>query len=433
MGHVFSYCHMDFVARYQMMQQKQLLYPFCFDSNGLPTEKLAQQSGFYESPAIINFAESASKPYRELFSDIGMGYSSHHYHTFTELAVKLAHLSFEDLCQKGLAYKAEAEYFYCPKTGVSVSQSEVDDTGCYERSGVPVITKTGTGWFIKIKERLPEIRQAIDTIQWYPESFKHRLHRWLDDIRFEWSISRERKHGIPIPGEPGLVFDTWFTSSLSPQLAWASHTGVASLACPIFDARFQAHDIIRTWALFTIIKSLYHNNQVPWKSIIISGHALDKHGKKISKTLGNFVPPQEYLKNHGKNGVRYWAAQNQHGTDTRTDIQLMDKGRKLINKIKNARRFIAMKNQDITSNIGVCDDLTTEWLEQNKKLHTLMSDFNWGETIHQLTDYFWHRFCDYWIERGKKEPLSTSLHTTMEAIISWYQIFFPDLLIDIAP
>jgi valyl-tRNA synthetase len=418
---------MDFVARYQA-KKHELLYPFCFDCNGLPTEKLAHKNRIFDPADITKFAVETSDTYRKLFSDIGLGFSGHSYHTYDELSTQIVLLSFEDLCQKGLAYKAETEFFFCPKTGISVSQSEVDDNGCFERSGAKVITKKGTGWFIKIMDHLPEIRKMVDAIQWHPDTFKNRLHRWLDDVKYDWSISRERKYGIQIPGEDNLVFDTWFTSSLTPQLTWAAHTGVASLECPVFDVRFQAHDIIRTWALFTIVKSLYHNKQIPWKNLVISGHALDKKGKKISKTAGNFVPPSKYLDQYGRDGIRYWTAHNQPGTDTKTDVQLMSKGKKLVNKLRNAHKFVWMRQEDIAAGLGHSAELVEEWSKTEEQLVTLMDAFKWGDTIHLLTDFFWHRFCDYWIEEGKKQCLSFSLHNTLLKIISWYEIFFPDLM-----
>jgi len=426
MGHVFSYCHMDFVARYQA-KKHQLLYPFCYDCNGLPTEKLAHKNRIFDTPDIVEFAVSASDAYKNLFGEIGLGFSDHSYHSYDELSRQIALLSFEDLRQKGLAYKEETDFYYCPETKISVSQSEIDDNGCFERSGAKVIVKKGTGWFIKIMEHLPEIRKMVDAIKWHPDSLKHRLHRWLDDVKFDWSISRERKYGISIPGEKNLVFDTWFTSSLTPQLSWAAHTGVASLECPVFDARFQAHDIIRTWALFTIVKSLYHNEQIPWKNIIISGHALDKNGRKISKSAGNFVPPTKYLENYGKEGVRYWAAHNQHGSDTRIDVPLMDKGKKLVNKIRNAYRFVMMRQDEITAGLGTSDVLTKEWSQKEELLTELMEAFKWGDVIHHLTDFFWHRLCDYWIEEAKQQCLSSSLHSVLLQIIAWYEIFFPNL------
>ena len=440
MGHVFSYCHMDFVARYKRWslqeweegQSEPLLYPFCFDCNGLPTEKLAQSSRqISTTPEIISFAEETSAKYADFFKTIGMGWSSHRYHTFDANAVALAEMSFADLKEKGLAYKATREYYWCPKHQVSVSQSEIDEEGCYERSGEKVEIRTGEGWFINLLDHLPRIREAIQEIRWTSDkligsgtSFRDRLLAWLDGLKYDWSISRERNYGIHVPGEPdNIVFDTWFTSSLSPQMTWVSHTGTPSLSCPIFDARFQAHDIIRTWALFTIVKSLYHNDQIPWKNIIISGHALDKKGRKISKSAGNFVPPQTYVEKYGMNGVRYWAALNQVGTDTRCDEQAMEKGKRLINKIRNAYKFICMGEQKGGKNQGY-------WIEASGvlgRLQTYSDDYNWPLAMHTLTEFFWNTFCDKWIEECKTSPMYETLGEVFQALVGEFTVFFPDL------
>lgn len=436
MGHVFSYCHMDFIARYHS-KKDSLLYPSCYDCNGLPTEKLAQKAGVKEASSIIIFAEKVWEDYKKLFDATKMSWSNHHFHTFQLRAAEMARLSFEDLKAKGLAYKAEREFYYCPVTNVSVSQAEIDENGCYERSGAKVELRRGEGWFIDILNHLPRIREAIDKINWQPDIFRERLHSWLDGLKFDWSISRERNYGIQIPGEAeNIVFDTWFTSSLTPQLAWSTEepNKPISLKCPVFDARFQAHDIIRTWALFTIIKSLYHNDQIPWENIIISGHALDKNGKKISKTAGNFVSPYEYLDKYGPYGVRYWSALNQVGTDTRSDVQVMDKGHKLINKIKNAGRFLAMK-ENPEYLIDVLEPWQAEWNEVAKKIDKDMEGYNWPDAIHSLTDFFWHRFCDVFIEESKKKNNPHTygvMNRIYNEILDWYDIFFPNIREEIA-
>jgi valyl-tRNA synthetase len=423
LGHVFSYCQMDIIARFHRMEGRELLYPSCYDCNGLPTEKLAQkEANIRDQQGIIEFAAEKWSMYQDLFEKTKMGWSDHHFHSFDDLAVQTALLSFEDLVAKGYAYKATRDYFYCPVTKVSVSQAEIDENGCYERSGAKVETRHGEGWYINMMDNIPRIRDAIDSINWEPIAFKHRLHRWLDELKFDWSISRERKFGIPIPGEEGIVFDTWFTSSLSPQMAWASQTKVASLDCPIFDVRFQAHDIIRTWALFTIVKSLYHNNRIPWKNIVISGHALDAKGHKISKSAGNFVPPQKYLDQYGSYGLRYWAAHNVTGTDTKTDIALMDKGKKLANKIRNANRFVqAAPSGDMRN------DLMNEWFEVESQLHAAMGQFDWSTALAKLTSYFWDKFCSVHIEECKKSPMGTRLRILMKHILMWYEIFIPGI------
>jgi valyl-tRNA synthetase len=424
MGHVFSYCHMDFIARFQELQGKQLVYPFCFDCNGLPTEKLASKAGIRGTEDIIKFAIEKSAAYEEHFTMQKMNWSKERYHSYSDMAVEIANLSFQDLKNKGLAYKAVRPYYYCPVTKVSVSQSEIDENGCYERSGAKVEVREGEGWFINIMDHLPRIRSAIDEIKWHPDYFRERLHSWLDQVQYDWSISRERNFGIAIPGEaPGIVFDTWFTSSLTPQMAWASHTGKPSLQCPIFDARFQAHDIIRTWALFTIIKSVYHNDQIPWKNIIISGHALDSKENKLSKSAGNATPPIEYFKQYDAYGVRFWAAQNQTGTDTKIDSLVMSKGKKLANKLRNAKKFLTLHANEG----GKREDWLTEWFEAQKNISQHLNNFDYANAQLTLTQFFWSRFCDVFIEESKKSGGFESLNKILGDITDWYEIYLPGI------
>lgn len=81
--------------------------------------------------------------------------------------------------------------------------------------------------------------------------------------------------------------------------------------------RSQAHEIIRTWAFYTIVKSLYHTGQVPWKDIMISGFVLAKPGEKISKSKNNASnSPMMLIEKHSADAMRYWAANSKLGTDT---------------------------------------------------------------------------------------------------------------------
>lgn len=427
LGHVFSYAHMDFIARYQSaLNGKSIVYPYCYDNNGLPTEKLALANNITGNDEIVNFSRDVQVQYRNLFNSIGVHYGNHYYDTFDDNARKLCLMSYQDLLDKGLLYCSETEYYYCPESGISVSQSEIDEEGRFERSGAKVQLKRGKGYFINMTrpDLLQRMRVAIDAINWKPEKFKNRLLAWLDQIKFDWSISRERKFGIPIPGDD-MTFDTWFISSLSPQMAYASaHTSPESLSCPIFDVRFQAHDIIRTWALFTIVKSLYHNDQIPWKNVIVSGHALDPAGRKISKTAGNFVPPIEYVNKYTADGVRYWAAHSEVGTDTCIDEQLMEKGKRLVNKIKNAKRFIDGRKQE-----GRDDDyamhVLQQWIEIKESFHYYMDEYDWTEAIRLLTDYFWNEFCSKHIEACKQKSCVNTLKYVFDEMLPCFEIFLP--------
>jgi len=429
-GHIYSYAQMDFYARYALLSGKELVYPFCYDNNGLPTEKLAEKHGVTDPETIKILSDGYSFMYSDLFTAMQMALTYDRYSTFESKAIQLAQKSFEDLVDKGLAYKAQTEFWFCPEMKISVSQSELDEEGRFERSGVKAILKKGEGWFIDINNHLPRIRGAIDKIIWHPEKFKHRLHRWLDELEYDWSISRDRSYGISIPGEDTMKFDTWFISSLTPQLAWMAHTGKVSLECPIFDARFQAHDIIRTWALYTIIKSLYHNNQIPWTDIYISGHALDPKDQKISKSKGNFISPYNHIEKYGAGGVRYWAAiSGMLGNDTKIEISMMNSGKKLINKFKNAERYIRLQIESGKLSGNLDGGLMYKIDDLENRFHSLFSEDRFNDAIIILVDFFWHTICDQWIEKNKIDnvPTLSTIIYAIHRIRRLIAIFLPEL------
>jgi valyl-tRNA synthetase len=424
MGHAFSYTQMDFLARYNKMKGKELIYPFGYDNNGIPTEKFAYKKGITDNKKIIELSNETSDLYLKFFEEINMGFSNHRYNTFDDLSKEIAILSFNDLKEKDLIYKGKENYFYCNHCNKSIPSSEIENNK-HIRDGGEIIEKEGDGWFIRTMDYKKEIKEQIEKIEWKPEKFKTRLLNWIDEMDRDWSIARMRDYGIEIPGEPKLKFDTWFTSSLTPQIAWASHTGKSSLECPIFDLRFQAHDIISTWALYTIIKSYFHNNQIPWKKIIITGHALDKDGEKIAKSKGNFLNPQYYIDTYGGEGIRYWSTQNQIGNDTLIDETTMANSKKLIIKIKNAGKFIEF--QKSKGWLGFNKEKESEWLNKKAEIDGYFEDSDWPKAYQELYDFFWKKFCDTFIEDSKKESCSESLEIILNEMMYYWEIYFPNI------
>ncbi|MCA9728371.1 MAG: class I tRNA ligase family protein, partial [Candidatus Eisenbacteria bacterium] len=135
--------------------------------------------------------------------------------------------------------------------------------------------------------------------------------------------------------------DTWATSSLTPQIQsrWSLEEQRHQKLFPM-DIRPQAHEIIRTWAFYTIVKAWMHEGQVPWHHVVISGWILDPDRKKMSKSKGNVVTPEGLLDEHSVDAVRYWAGRARLGTDTAFDVGMFKIGKKLATKLFNASRFV---------------------------------------------------------------------------------------------
>ncbi|MBT5828012.1 MAG: valine--tRNA ligase [Alphaproteobacteria bacterium] len=215
------------------------------------------------------------------------------------------------------------------------------------------------------------------------------------------------------------VMDTWATSSISPQISsqainddFAIDKQRHKKLFPA-DLRPQAHEIIRSWAFYTIVKAYYHENQVPWHNIMISGWCLAKDKTKMSKSKGNVVTPQNLIEEKGTDIVRYWSATSNLGADTAYSEDVLAVGKKLTNKLWNAAKFAAIhltnlktNNLDEALDNNIITQTSDLWILQKlsdtiKKADQEFAKYEYAKALSYIDNFFWKDFCDNYLELSK--------------------------------
>ena len=642
LGHVYSYSHADFIARFMRMNGMQVFYPMGFDDNGLPTERLVEKRLGITAAKVgrqtfiqkcLEVSQEAEKDYRALWQRLGLSIDWRYtYRTIDDLSRRTAQLSFLDFYRRDLAYRQKAPSIWCPECRTAIAQAELNDlerdsefvtlpfslpggnnlpiattrpellAACVAvfvhpedaryknlagmRAGVPfygqqvpILADTavdptkGTGavmcctfgdqtdmawwyafklplieaidqdgkmtgvtgpleslhipqarqqvkqilqeqnlilesqatrqsirvhercdtpveiliamqWFVRVLDRKQSLLKAGSQVHWHPEHMQARYQAWVENLNWDWCISRQRYYGVPFPvwycQDCGLVMlaeedqlpvdplvdqprqactcgstaftpdmdvmDTWATSSLSPQIVgkWLAEPELYRKVFPM-SLRPQAHEIIRTWAFYTIVKSYLHFSEIPWKNALISGWGLAGEGMgKISKSRASGpMPPLEMIQRYSADAVRYWAASTSPGKDAVISEEKIQAGARLATKLWNVARFselflpgAALSLADVSSlAFSAADRWILSRLQQVvRRVTEAFAGYDYTSAKNEVEDFFWQELADNYIEMAKQRLYdaaapghNAACFTLRTALLTLLKLFAPVL------
>jgi len=356
------------------------------------------------------------------------------------------------------------------KAGLVIEKKDISHiVNVHDKCGFPIEFLTTEQWFIKVLDKKKDLIKQGKKIKWHPSFMYKRLENWINGLEWDWSISRERHFGVPIPiweckkcneiilpkdselpvdplqtkkkclkckgeaeGET-RVLDTWATSSLTPQIA----SGLVKNKVEIpYSLRPQAHDIIRTWAFYTILRSHIDKKEIPWNNIMISGFVtLGKD--KMSKSKGTGVQPKDLLKEYGADALRFWAAGSKLGSDLDYQEKDLVTGKKFVTKLRNASKFVFMNLEDYKGRkpetLEKVDELFLDKLQLVVNSSTdYFEKYEYSKAKLIIEKFFWQDFTDNYIEivkkrvyQGKGSPKLSAQYTLYQSLLTILKLIAP--------
>ena len=348
--------------------------------------------------------------------------------------------------------------------------------GCCWRCDTPIEILSKEQWFVEVNQA--EILEAAREIEWFPEHMYTRLEEWTEGMEWDWVISRQRVFATPIPAwecadcghveiagreevpidptteEPGVgdcpecgndewigetdVMDTWMDSSISPMYVadWPQETFE-----PV-QLREQGHDIIRTWAFYTILRTTAVTGEIPWEEALINGMVFGDDGNKMSKSRGNFVQPEAVVEEHSADAFRQaMALGGQPGTDIQFQWKEVTSATRFETKLWNITKFAAEHVDESTAGIeNPAYRDADAWIRSKcsrvaEEVAADMDEYRFDSALRRVRDFVWHDLADDYLELikgrlyegrpGERRAAEYTLYTTLSASLRMLSPFAP--------
>lgn len=341
-----------------------------------------------------------------------------------------------DLAQLGLVEKIEDYQHQVPKCS---------------RCSAAIQLIPSQQWFLKMDKLAALALKAGKSgkVKFHPKRWQNSYYSWLIEPR-DWCISRQLWWGQRMPvwfcenqpekyfvskKDPKIcticknchpkrsedVFDTWFSSALWPMavFGWPKATKDFKRFFPT-SILATGRDIINIWVTRMVFSAMELAGKLPFSDVIINAMVLTKDGRRMSKSLGTGIDPMMLIEKYGTDATRFGLAwQITESQDMHFNEDTMVSGGKFCNKIWNAARFVlyqlgenrksysaTLKPVPVTkADRAILSGLRKIAISTEKRVNK----YEFGHAIRELYEFFWHEFCDVYIEAAKnqiKEPKS---------------------------
>ncbi len=319
---------------------------------------------------------------------------------------------------------------------------------CYRCSQV-VEPRLSLQWFVKMKPLAEPCIKAFKDgkIEFIPDHWNKTYLHWMENIR-DWCISRQLWWGHQIPvfycdacghqwaakGKPAKcekcgsgnirqdpdVLDTWASSWLWPfsVFGWPEKTEDLKFYYPT-NTLVTASEIIFFWVARMIMAGCEFMGEVPFNKIYIHGTVRDDQGRKMSKSLGNSIDPLDIIADYSADALRFSLMMlTATGQDVYISKEKFELGRNFGTKIWNAARFIQMHKVAEPIDVRAIKLNPENWSPDDwhivgkvedawKACEDCLEKCRFNDYAHVMYEFFWHEYCDWYVEYAKDVLYST--------------------------